>query len=138
MRLRALQSFFILVLITGMGFAGIAPAQVAPGATPKSQAKPEEHSNSAVDLSQKNVLVLHGLESNVPIFESTDRGIKTVLDSGGVGARNQFFEYLDLVRNPEPEHRILLAEFMLGRPRLSWTRIYGSDSVPVPPILKRS
>jgi len=115
MRLRALQSFFILVLITGMGFAGIAPAQVAPGATPKSQAKPEEHSNSAVDLSQKNVLVLHGLESNVPIFESTDRGIKTVLDSGGVGARNQFFEYLDLVRNPEPEHRILMAEFMRQR-----------------------
>jgi len=51
----------------------------------------------------------------VPIFELTDRGIKTVLDSGGVGIRNQFFEYLDLVRNPGPEHRILMAEFMRQR-----------------------
>jgi len=83
MRLRALQSFFILVLIAGMGLAAITQAQVAPCATPESQAKPEDRSNPAVDLSQKNVLVLHGLESNVPIFELTDRGIKTVLDSGG-------------------------------------------------------
>ena len=115
MRLRALQSFFILVLIAGMGLAAITQAQVAPCATPESQAKPEDRSNPAVDLSQKNVLVLHGLESNVPIFELTDRGIKTVLDSGGVGNRNQFFEYLDLVRNPGSEHLILMAEFMRQR-----------------------
>jgi len=78
-----MQAVFILVLIAGLRLAAITQAQVAPGATPESQAKPEDHSNPAVDLSQKNVLVLHGLESNVPIFELTDRGIKTVLDSGG-------------------------------------------------------
>jgi PAS domain S-box-containing protein len=65
-----------------------------------------------VDLTGKNVLVLHGLESNVPIFELTDRGLRAALDAGGVGIRNQFFEYLDLARNPGPEYRKHLAELM--------------------------
>jgi PAS domain S-box-containing protein len=53
----------------------------------------------------KNILVLHAFESSVPIFELTDRGLRAALDAGGVGIRNQFFEYLDLARNPVPEHR---------------------------------
>jgi PAS domain S-box-containing protein len=64
------------------------------------------------NLGTKNVLVLHALESNVPIFELTDRGLRAALDAGGVGIRNQFFEYLDLARNPDPEHRKLLSELM--------------------------
>jgi hypothetical protein len=32
-----------------------------------------------------------------------------------VGTRNQFFEYLDLVRNPGPEHRIRMMELMRQR-----------------------
>jgi hypothetical protein len=76
---------------------------------------------SEVDLSQKNVLVLHGLESNVPIFELTDRGIKTVLDSGGVGIRNQFFEYLDLVRNPGPLWVSTNGAFLIGAGGMSIT-----------------
>lgn len=115
MQLRALQTVFILGLTAGMTFMGTAPAQIAPGASPESQGQAAARLTHAVDLSRKNVLVLHGLESNVPIFELTDSGIKTVLDSGGVGKRNQFFEYLDLVRNPGPEHRILMAEFMRRR-----------------------
>jgi PAS domain S-box-containing protein len=63
-------------------------------------------------LSGKNVLILHALESNVPIFELTDRGLRAALDVGGVGIRNQFFEYLDLARNPGPEHREQMAELM--------------------------
>jgi PAS domain S-box-containing protein len=63
-------------------------------------------------LSGKNVLILHALESNVPIFELTDRGIRIALDSGGMSIRNQFFEYLDLARNPGPEYRELLADLM--------------------------
>ena len=55
---------------------------------------------------------LHAFESNVPIFELTDRGLRAALDSGGVGIRNQFFEYLDLARNPGPEHRKLMADLM--------------------------
>jgi PAS domain S-box-containing protein len=67
----------------------------------------------SVDVSgTKNVLILHAFESNVPIFELTDRGIRTTLDAGGVGIRNQFFEYLDLARNPGPEHRERLVELM--------------------------
>jgi len=101
--------------MTGMGLAAMPQAQATPGAAVRPQEAKHPRMASAVDLSQKNVLVLHGLESNVPIFELTDRGIKMVLDSGGVGIRNQFFEYLDLVRNPGPEHRILMAEFMRQR-----------------------
>jgi hypothetical protein len=63
-------------------------------------------------LAGKNVLVLHAFESNVPIFELTDRGLKAALDAGGVGIRNQFFEYLDLARNPGPKHREHLTELM--------------------------
>ncbi len=46
-----------------------------------------------VDLIGKNVLILHAFEANVPIFGLTDRGLRTALDAGGVGIRNQFFEY---------------------------------------------
>jgi PAS domain S-box-containing protein len=63
-------------------------------------------------LEGKNVLVLHAFESNIPIFELTDRGLRAALDAGGVGIRNQFFEYLDLARNPGPEYRKHLAELM--------------------------
>jgi PAS domain S-box-containing protein len=63
-----------------------------------------------VDLTGKTVLILHSFESNIPIFELTDRGLRAALDAGGVGIRNQFFEYLDLARNPSPEYRKHLAE----------------------------
>jgi hypothetical protein len=65
-----------------------------------------------IALAEKNVLILHGLESNVPIFELTDRGLRAALDAGGVIIRNQFFEYLDLARNPAPEHRKRLSELL--------------------------
>jgi hypothetical protein len=69
-------------------------------------------SQPQVDLTGKTVLILHSFESNVPIFELTDRGVRAALDAGGVGIRNQFFEYLDLARNPGPEHREKMAELM--------------------------
>ena len=65
-----------------------------------------------VGLKAKNVLILHAFESNVPIFELTDRGLRAALESGGVTIRNQFFEYLDLARNPDSEHRKHLSELM--------------------------
>lgn len=66
-------------------------------------------------LADKNVLILHAFESNVPIFELTDRGIRETLDAGGVSIRNQFFEYLDLGRNPGADYRKLLVEQMRMR-----------------------
>jgi PAS domain S-box-containing protein len=63
-------------------------------------------------LDEKNLLVLHAFDSSLPIFELTDRGLKGAMDAGGMNIRNQFFEYLDLARNPGPEHRKLLAEQM--------------------------
>ena len=63
-------------------------------------------------LAGKNILVLHAFESSMPVNEVTDRGLRASLDSGGVNIRNQFFEYLDLARNPGPEHRKLMADLM--------------------------
>jgi len=42
-------------------------------------------------LEGKKVLVMHAFESNVPVFELADRGLKASLDTDGVGIRNQFF-----------------------------------------------
>ena len=109
------QSLFLLILIAGMSLSATSEAQIAPDAASKSETQAASRPMSKVDLSQKSVLILHGLESNVPIFELTDRGIRKVLESAGVGTRNQFFEYLDLVRNPGPEHRALMAEFLRQR-----------------------
>lgn len=121
MRFGALPYTLILVWMTGMGLAAMPQAQVASGTPPESHVKTPDHPTPAVDLSQKNVLVLHGLESNVPISELTDRGIKTVLDSGGVGIRNQFFEYLDLVRNPGPLLVSTNGAFLIGAGGMSIT-----------------
>lgn len=78
-----------------------------PGACPAvAQTQPQN------SVSDKNVLVLHAFESNVPIFELTDRGLRVALDKGGMGIRNQFLEYLDLARNPGPEHRQHLVELL--------------------------
>jgi len=63
-------------------------------------------------LGAKNILILHAFESNVPIFELTDRGLRAVLDAGGVSIRNQFYEYLDLARNPGAEYREKIGEVM--------------------------
>src|SRR5512138_3823765 len=53
----------------------------------------------------KNVLILHAFEPNMPIFEITDRGIRAALESGGIAIQNQFYEYLDLRRNPGREYK---------------------------------
>jgi PAS domain S-box-containing protein len=67
---------------------------------------------SQVDLTGRNVLVLHALEANMPLNVRTDRAIMAALEAGGIGMRNQFFEYLDLQRNAGLEHRKRLAEMM--------------------------
>ena len=66
-------------------------------------------------LTDKNVLILHSLEANAPVFVGTDKGLLETLRSGGISGMNQFFESLDLRRNPGPEHRKLAAEQMRMR-----------------------
>ena len=66
-------------------------------------------------LNAKNVLVLSVFQSNLPANVKTNQGITTSLRSGGMSINNQFFEYLDLVRNPSPEHKKALAELMRFR-----------------------
>jgi hypothetical protein len=46
-------------------------------------------------LEGKKVLILHALEPMVPVFEKTDRGLSAALQSGGIGGRDQFHEYLN-------------------------------------------
>jgi hypothetical protein len=67
------------------------------------------------DLATKTVLILHAFEANVPINVKTDQGLRAALEEGGLGVKQQFFEYLDLARNPGPEHRQHLAELMRMR-----------------------
>ena len=66
----------------------------------------------SVDLTGKKVLILHAHEANAPLFLGTDRGLVRTLQNGGVPGLNQFFESLDLRRNPGPEHRKQLVEQM--------------------------
>jgi hypothetical protein len=63
-------------------------------------------------LAGKNVLILHSHEANAPVFLGTDKGLSKTFQSGGIPSLNQFFESLDLRRNPGPEYRKLLVEQM--------------------------
>ena len=65
----------------------------------------------------QNVLILHAFEANMPINVMTSQGLMPTLEAGGLGVKNQFFEHLDLARNPGPEHRRDLAELMGHRYR---------------------
>jgi len=67
------------------------------------------------DLSGKHVLILHAHEANAPIFLGTDKGVLNTLQAGGIPSLNQYFESLDLRRNPGPEHRKQLVEQMRMR-----------------------
>lgn len=76
---------------------------------------------SQTGLETKTILVLHAFEANVPVFVGTDKGLSTTLESNGISGLNQFFESLDLRRNPSPEYRKLLVEKMrmqYGRSKL--------------------
>jgi PAS domain S-box-containing protein len=115
MRLKALQSVFFIVLAAGVSLVGTAPAQAALSAAPGSPVPAAAHSAPAVDISRKNVLVLHAFEANMPINVKTDQGLTAALDAGGLGVKQQFFEYLDLTRNPGPEHRQQLSELLHRR-----------------------
>ena len=66
-------------------------------------------------LGKNNVLILNAFESNIPAFQKTNQGLSAALQSGGIGIRNQFYEHLDLVRNPGPENRRLLLKLMRQR-----------------------
>jgi PAS domain S-box-containing protein len=68
-----------------------------------------------VDLSGKNILVMHAFEGNIPVFLGTDKGLANTLESVGVFSLNQYFESLDLRRNPGSEHRKLVVEQMRVR-----------------------
>jgi PAS domain S-box-containing protein len=72
-------------------------------------------------LENKNILILNSFESNIPAFDKTIQGLSSALQSGGIGTKNQFYEHLDLARNPGPENRELLMQLM--RQRYSERRI---------------
>lgn len=61
-------------------------------------------------LQHKNILVLHAHESMASIFEKNDNALSAMLASGGITHRKQFYEFLDLRRNPGTEHRKHVAE----------------------------
>ncbi|MCU0559082.1 MAG: ATP-binding protein [Desulfobacterales bacterium] len=67
---------------------------------------------SPTGIETKRILILHSFEGNAPIFQITDKGLSGRLSSGGISSQNQFFESLDLRRNPGLEHRKMLVEQM--------------------------
>jgi len=69
-------------------------------------------SQPQVALAGKNILILHSHEGNAPVFLGTDKRLSQTFQSGGIPSLNQFFESLDLRRNPGPEYRKLLVEQM--------------------------
>src|SRR5512139_932792 len=108
----------LTLLLWGCGIPALAPAQAYAETDGKSAVVRNEvgptHQVQA-DLATKNVLILHAFEANVPINVKTDQGLRAALEAGGLGIKNQFFEYLDLARNPGPEHRQHLTELMRMR-----------------------
>jgi hypothetical protein len=73
------------------------------------------HAQPQTELAARNILVLHAYEGQAPVFLETDKGVSDTLQSGGISSLNQFFESLELRRNPGPEHRKLLVEQMRTR-----------------------
>jgi PAS domain S-box-containing protein len=86
--------FSALILLASGPCAGIAQAQ-PPAA-----------------LGAKNILILHAHEAGAPVFQETDRALTRTLQTGGIPLINQFLESLDLRRNPDPEHRRRLVEYL--------------------------
>jgi two-component system sensor histidine kinase/response regulator len=86
----------IFLLLACGPFAGMAQAQA----------------ESPNPLEGKKILILHAMEPMVPIFEKTDKGLSGALQSGGIGSRDQFHEYMDLARNPGPEYMQHLDELL--------------------------
>ena len=66
-------------------------------------------------LKDKKVLILNAFEANIPAFEKTDHGLSVALQSGGIPIANQFYEHLDLRRNPGSEHRKIVVELLKKR-----------------------
>jgi hypothetical protein len=88
--------FFILLI----------PAFLSCPVSTLAQAQPQR------GLEAKKVLVLQSLTTSAPLYTDTNAGLVPTLESGGVPRANQFFESLDLGRNPGSEHRRLLVELM--------------------------
>jgi two-component system sensor histidine kinase/response regulator len=99
MRLKRMAPVLLVGMIWGLIWGAITSPICAQG-------------RQQVALAGKNILILHAFEANMPINVKTDRGLMAALETGGLGVKQQFFEYLDLARNPGPEHRKHLAELL--------------------------
>ncbi len=66
-------------------------------------------------LENKKVLILNAFEANIPGFEKTDHGLSVALQSGGIPIANQYYEHLDLRRNPGSEYRKLMVKLLQKR-----------------------
>jgi hypothetical protein len=51
-------------------------------------------------LENKNVLVLHALESTASFFKIKHRALSATLESGGISTRKQFYEFIGPAAQP--------------------------------------
>ncbi len=112
MRLRTLLTLLIFVLIAGTILVTNTARTIALGAAPESRGQALAPEAPAVDLSKKNVLVLHAFPANMPASIKIDHGIRVTLETAGLGVEQQFFEYLDLARYPDHKHIQHFAELL--------------------------
>ena len=115
MGFRVRNAFFVFVLIAGVILAANTSPRIAIAAMDESRDRAPAPEAPAVALSGKNVLFLHTFNANMPLNIKTDQGIRATLETAGMGIEQQFFEYLDLARNPDPEQKQQLAEVLRRR-----------------------
>jgi hypothetical protein len=63
-------------------------------------------------LINMKVLILHALESTTPFSIRTDKALSAALEFAGISIRKQFYEFIDLRRNPGTEHSRHFAELL--------------------------
>ena len=54
---------------------------------------------------KKRILILYSFGYGLPAYEKVNPAFLSVMKNAGVSTDDLFFEYLDLVRNKDEEHR---------------------------------
>src|SRR5512143_2866006 len=92
-----------------MSLAGTAEAQAATGAALELQRQQAARPTPSVDLSRKNVLVLHSFHYHLPSYVAIDASLTKAFVSNGLNFNTIYFEFMDLARNPDQDYRAHLA-----------------------------
>ncbi len=102
-----------------------------------------------VEPLHKYILLLHAYGDGIPVYQKTTPAFLSFMQAAGVSVDNLFFEYLDLQRNTDTEHRRNLVNLLrhkysekkidliitIHAPALNFLLIEGKDLFPGVPAL---